>query len=346
MEKVELSMKHIQSVMYLGHKYQIDGCLKICSTFLMEHLTVNEMCRGYQMAIRYEQTDLKNFCLRRISMNAETVLKTDGFLECDWILLNDIVKFDKLLCRETTLLEACIKWGRNECERNDEKHFDEKSNIRKCLGGVIYEIRFREINWTEFGKHYVDSLKLYDCDELIEIDRIMKGENIISTKFNCSPRFNSVISNVSTLPPIECQRRSNKTSNYYILHNKVSLIFSSNKILAFVGFSVSCKPLNNNFRYDISVQRLDTKTQIVETLGQAGNEVNFTKPLIVHKNIKYKIHLDFSSNDTKVVSNSKFENKVELDNGATIIFHQDTTTEFNNVEKGVITHLYFRKIDF
>src|ERR1700753_3023718 len=103
LKEVKLSMKHIKNVMYLGKKYQMDDCLIVCSSFLKENLTIDETCMGLQLALYYEQDDLKEFCLRQIAVNTEEVLKSDGFLNCDWNVLSTIVRTDTLNCSESSL---------------------------------------------------------------------------------------------------------------------------------------------------------------------------------------------------------------------------------------------------
>lgn len=68
---------------------------------------MDEICLGYQLAIHYEQEELGAFCKRVICLlPTEEVLRTEGFLSCDWIVLMEIVK-SNVKCREAVLLEAC-----------------------------------------------------------------------------------------------------------------------------------------------------------------------------------------------------------------------------------------------
>lgn len=223
LNQVELSMQHIQGVMHLSKKYQIDECLEICSIFLKKNLTINEMCMGYQLALHYDQNDLKKFCRREICVNTRKVLISEGFLNCDWIVLNEIVKSVNFLCREADLLEACINWARNACKRN--KLNVNKENVRNQLKDVIYEIRFNQITFQEFTKFLINPQNPYDYDEVKVIMRIIANHNIGSTKFNCSNRFGSITWN--SLERIKCERLIiSKTLTEYNIPDLVSATFS------------------------------------------------------------------------------------------------------------------------
>lgn len=68
--------------------------------YLKDTMTNNDVISAYQLAIKFELDDLKRFCERKISANAEDVLRTDDFLNCDGILFQLIIKMDSLMCEE------------------------------------------------------------------------------------------------------------------------------------------------------------------------------------------------------------------------------------------------------
>lgn len=350
-KKVKLSLEHIRGVLHLGKKYQIEECLEICSTFLKENLTIDEMCMGYQLALHYDQTDLKKFCEREISMNAEAVLKSEGFLNCDHNVLIEIVKIEKLLCRESVLLEACVNWGRNSCKRN-KINADDKENIRSQLKDVIYKIRFKGISLNEFSKFFINSQNPYNDDELKDIHRIMEGEKTIMNKFNDSYRIDSLSWNGSAR--ISCKRWVDVACEEHNVPNIISTIFSSDKTLVLGAFGLYFRPFDQNICCVTSVERVDFETNIIKqfntkqisTKPKNGKYISFLKPVIIQKNIKYKIITDFTSNNIQFKSFNKLEPEVKLDNGAVITFHRDASTDFDNIEKGVITWLYFNEFCF
>lgn len=179
LKEVELSNEHIHSVIQMCDKYQVHEGVNICSMFLKENLTIDDICAGYQIAIRHHQDDLKDYCKQIVIENPERVFKSEGFLQCDWIVLNEIVKLDHLSCLEKLVLEACIDWAQNACRK--EKLPVEKENIRKLLKHSIYEIRFRHITLDELVD--INTKLVYNEDELYDIMSIMAKRSLPNTKF-------------------------------------------------------------------------------------------------------------------------------------------------------------------
>lgn len=251
MMEVELSMEHIQSVMYLGKKYEIVECMKVCSTFLKENATTNEMCLGLQLAMHYEQSDLKEFFKLQIGLNATDVLKSQEFLTCEWNVLNEIVRIDELLCRESTLLIACINWARNACERN-KLNANDKTNIRNQLKDAVFEIRFKQMSLLEFVQHLkMNPINPYSEEEMSEIMMIMANMSVNATNFNCLERLglNGISSNLDYL---KCNRIMEKIADYDV-PNVISTIFSSDNQLSFDKFSVYLKPCGKYIGYNCAI---------------------------------------------------------------------------------------------
>lgn len=338
-------MEHIQSVMHLGKKYQMDECLKYCTAFLMKNLTIGETCLGYQLAIHYDQHDLKKYCRDQIEINAEEVLKSDGFLNCDWNVLNDIVKSDHLNCREIVLLEACINWGQNACKRNQLNAGDEV-NMRNQLKDVIYEVRFNEISVVEFAKYLNDSQSIYNKDDLEDIIRILGRENLTSTKFNLSERFNPICSNSwNDSDKLVCEIIDVKRDAIeHNIPNIVSKIFSTNKWLILGSFALQFKDLIQDVC--ISMERNGSEIQSIQRFAKPKDNSNIVilpKPIVIRKDIKYKIQLNYSSNNKQLSRYYRMNQKVELENGSIITFHRDSSSDFNNVEQGAIDELHFNE---
>lgn len=351
LKEVVLSIEHIESVMTLCHKYEIDECLQFCSSFLMENLSIEELCFGYQLAMRYDLNDLKEFCKHEVSMNTEEILKTNGFLRCDWNVLNEIVENDKLNCREVVLLEACTFWARVSCEREGVNPNDNQ-NIRNQLKDVIYKIRFNRMSICEFLQ-YLNNWRPYgpyNYDEVADIRSITTKATLTSTKFNRSNRlFDSTPWNQSQR--FICIRFGVDDGDYYI-PSIVTTIFSSDRLLSLSEFNMYFKPYDEDFRCNITLKRWDTENEekmidnfYVESQQRFVSSIKLIKPIVIEKNIKYKIKLDFSTSGIQLRSCGKMKRTVQLENGATIRFHHDSSSEFNSVEKGVITWMYFREIN-
>lgn len=116
-------------------------------------------------------------------------------------------------------------------------------------------------------------------------------------------------------------------------------IFSSNKPLVFGGFYVSFKPWIENVLCVVSIERMDSGINVIDTFTNEicilqKRIIMLPKPIIVEENIKYKIQLIFPSN---IIQYHSLHQQVVLSNGATITFHE--------VGKSVIDCLYFNEIN-
>lgn len=350
LKELILSMQHIESVMYLCRKYEIHQCLKTCSTFLMENLSIDKMFFGLKLAIDYNQNDLKEFCQQKIATNTDEVLKSDAFLNCncDWNVLMEMVKSNVLSCRELVLLEACINWARNACKR--DKLNDNKENIREKLKNVIYEIRFKEIPMIELAIYLKNSYNPYNSDELEDITRLI-GQANINSAFNCSTRLNSS----KTIPwndtdKLICERWNESTPDYNV-SNSIATVFSSNKSLLFGEFGVYLKPFSQSVYCEILVEKMDGPKiidiftrQMSITEGDA-TAIALPKRVFIEENIKYKIQLNFWCSDFQLKSFGKLKQQIKLVNGAVITFHEDASSGFNNIERNVIVWLNFNEIN-
>lgn len=354
LKEIKLSKEHVQSVLYLCHKYQLDECATVCSEFLKKNLTIDQMCLGYQLAVRYERNDLKEFCRREICLNGEQIVKSEGFLNCDWNILSEMMKSFKFVCNESSLLEACIKWSENAC-RQKELDAGDKENIRNQLKDVIYNIRFNKISTSELATYLVNSLNSpYNGVELENIIRIIGGKET-NFNFNCSYRFDQF----PWVGRVDCKQYDGFVNEYTIPYT-VSSIFTANKMLTLRQFHVfrikehmdSADATSLKISCKISSEKVNFKPKTIEVFGEKSEPdalyqiffPTFPEPIIIEENIKYKIEIDFLSNAYK--SNFKMMEKVKLKNDIMITFYRDTSSDFDNLNKGVIPWLNFNEIDF
>lgn len=49
--------------------------------------------------------------------NAECVFRSEGFLEIDFNLFEQIISRETLIAHERTVFEAAVKWAKAECTR-------------------------------------------------------------------------------------------------------------------------------------------------------------------------------------------------------------------------------------
>lgn len=162
---IKLSAENIAEVMNLGKQYLLNECFTTCVESSKEMLTSENMCSGYELAILFEDDDLKKFCEEKISEHAEEVFRSSTFLTCGSNLLRRILQLNSLDCDETVVFDGCMKWAKASCIRKglDE---DNMQNIRSQLGDLLYEIRFGEMNMEKFYARYNLYENLFSKEDL------------------------------------------------------------------------------------------------------------------------------------------------------------------------------------
>lgn len=186
LDKVTLTPQNITEVINLVRQYGIERCMKQCIDFLKETLTNDDIFSGYQLAIQFDLLDLKHFCERKISGNAEEVLKSDGFLNCDGSLLHNILQLNSLVCEYIYLFDAIMSWAKKSCEKNS-LDAGEMTNLRKQLNGSMYLIPFRRMKFEDFAARNAEYSGLFTASELTDIIQIIASKKYKSEMFTTKP---------------------------------------------------------------------------------------------------------------------------------------------------------------
>lgn len=150
---VKLTSKNVAEVMNLCKQYMLNDCINACTDFCQGMLTMDNTCWGYELAILFEQDDLKEVCEQQISENPVEIFRLNSFLNCEQNLLCHILAMDSLNCEETVVFDGCIAWAKAACILNglNEKNM---RNLRAQLGDLFYEIRFKYMTLEHFYSRY------------------------------------------------------------------------------------------------------------------------------------------------------------------------------------------------
>ncbi|XP_031638057.1 BTB/POZ domain-containing protein 6-A-like [Contarinia nasturtii] len=150
LSSVRLTVGHKPRIMNLGEKYMLNVCKKACTELSKATLTMENMCLGYELAILFNQDDLKEYCEAKISENPMEFFKSQSFLDCEPNLLRYILQLDSLKCDESVVFDGCMAWAKTACIR---KGLDGNNmqNLRSELGDLFYEIRFGDMTLEMFN---------------------------------------------------------------------------------------------------------------------------------------------------------------------------------------------------
>lgn len=345
-DEVNLKVENIIEVMGLAHEYQMTECLEVCGKFWSQHLTIDDICWAYHWAIHYDVNGLQKFCERKISACPETVFKTNGFLECEHMILDRIVSLDSLSCFEISVLEACLDWARKACERNGSD-LTQSENLRNYLKGSLYKIRFGSIDTTEFAKFADTIQKLFDDPEdYEEMNRILDG------RFNLNPRSTDIftwnpIQNLTwelNIEPLDARN---------ILTSENSINFTTNQPLLLGGFD--CTQIHGNknnpdpceILYITIVEKYKNQSN---TLLHGKTSLNsktetfvdlYEEPIVMNPEYSYQIQLKMD----KCVEYSTSEVETQIKLGDKIIITIDTDEYETGINfSSAIKRFYFNAL--
>lgn len=137
-DAVNLTMDHIHDVVYLVKKYFVPQFLSICERFLLDSVTIENVCFSYALAVRFDLSDLKAKCEEIITQNSVAVFQTADFLECDKLILDHILKLQMLSCTELQVFDACMAWVKAASEQQKVS----RQVVMEHLGDLFFDIRF------------------------------------------------------------------------------------------------------------------------------------------------------------------------------------------------------------
>lgn len=181
--KIRLTLDNIATVMELAKNYGNDDHLFLCGLFLEHRLNNDNIVWGYNLAMRFGRTKMKECCEKKIAEHASVVLKSSKFLECERDLLEQIVQIDSLKCHEFEVLTSCLAWAKASAQR---KGFDSNDTqvLRRELGDLLYKIRFHSISMVDFSTVIGSYAGFFAADEFEHIIRMIANKEFQSDKFN------------------------------------------------------------------------------------------------------------------------------------------------------------------
>ncbi|XP_054290396.1 BTB/POZ domain-containing protein 6-like [Macrosteles quadrilineatus] len=118
-DKVDFeSCTHACTVYSAAMKYLLPYLEEYCIKYLRENITANSACELYEFSLFHDITDIKEMCLQVFQDNTSEVLKSAGFLECEFSTVLKIFEQNKLeLDTELQLFQGLQDWTEAEAAR-------------------------------------------------------------------------------------------------------------------------------------------------------------------------------------------------------------------------------------
>lgn len=353
--EIELTMENIEAVVHLTDKYDMLKYVNTCTEFLESQLTKDTIIWGYQLALSSDNENLKKFCEIEIETHSKDVIKSDTFLRCDKAVVENILKFNSLHCREIDLFEACVEWAETCCAR-DGLDQNNSGNVRRQLGELLHSIRFASITVEEIGMITTNERykALFNSEELRDFWGMKTVENFQPTVFKQTKRALKWNGNHDLV----CNLTHSADNGTYNINNRESTWFSTN-VPVILG-EVECTPLfgstfncniaiveysDHTFVADQSTKVLYSSVFYFDTIFRAGASVVLNQPIVIQPNKLYEIQMNsmesFSS-PSHPYHYSTWKSEVKLGEGVIIKLHQHPPNSGNH--RGIVSKLHFNTI--
>lgn len=231
LRRVKLTRENVEDVLNLGHMYNVTECVNACETFMINAMTDANVCRAYKWALQIGRVSpqdlkrLKKYCEAVISMNAKSILKSDGFLQCDEETLHEILKMETLRCTEGELFEAYLAWVKSKSSIQQDRL---TKNELMTFRDLINNIRFGAMSPQEFDA-IVSAHDIFDVDEYKEIIHILASKKYEPKIFSKNRKRRSDMISWSGERPLKCARKISKTTEPYFIKEVEKTVFSTNQ---------------------------------------------------------------------------------------------------------------------
>lgn len=323
-----ITMENVFEIINLAEKYEINWCMKYCTTFLQQNLTIDNVCQSYASAILFKNAELKVACVDLIVLNTENVLKTSDFLDCKLNVIESILEINWITCKESKLLEAIVRWAENICRQ--KKLTINSKHLRNELSTILHTIRFRSIDLIDFSDFIGKYSDFFSQQETNEIIHLMGSSDYESNVLNSQSRC-----------ILESRETSWRTSSAIVPNQRAwelnqlnvkSIIFITSKPLLLKEIhyeSINHRDMTMDsipmkidiFEYTFDEVKRLVSTNIVDFFVMSDkNIVGLTIPILIKPQMKYEIIDSCEFENDISFSERDCQNEYLLDNDANIQF--------------------------
>lgn len=348
---VQLTMENIEGVLNLAKQSMVDEFFHKSEQFLMDHQTIETMCRGYQLAILFDARRLEHFCERAICINAMDIMKSESFLGASYEIVHRILEMPALLCTEASVFEALIDWARTNCQNQNISN--DADNLRRQLQDLLYQIRVESLNDREFGGILYSHPNLFTKEEIQEMIFIRTHVKDFKPKlFTARPRLYQ--RDLDDCNLLTCNRFIGYEKGVERTELKIkqieSTIFSSNRPLLLRGFlygsrfgdiEIECIEKFNDPLALPWLQRTQKITYELEASDDPESKAKFHLPIVIEPNRKYELRLKLPQ--PSGYKRSLLQQVVEIQAGTMVQFYAADGEQY--ATHNVIRTLLFNPLD-
>lgn len=359
---IQLTMANIDGVLNLAKQSMVDDLFLECEQFLMDRMTIETMCHGYQLAILYDAKRLEQFCERAISINAMDIIKSGSFLTVNYGIVYRIVGMPTLLVwNEKCIFDACINWARAQtnCHHNQIPNDTAADGLRDHLQELLHQIRVESLTDLEFGSILHMHPNLFTMEEIQEMIFIRTHiKNFQPKWFKAQPRLYQ--RDLDQCQMLTCNRFiSFETGWQEDVALKIkrfeSTIFSSNQPVLLRGFlygsrfgdiKIECiEKCDETLALPLMLrERIQKIAYDSEACDGQMSKAKFHVPIVIESNQRYELRLELQQ--PSGYKRTFLKSSVQIDQDITIQFYAtDGETDANPVTHNIIQTLFFNSLN-
>lgn len=166
-------------LLHLSRNLDVKGLEAECFNFLINRLTLQDVCMVYEEARQSQRNDVKQMCAEKITENPN-IIQTSSFLTMSLDGLKEVLFMDDLPVDESVVFNSLMAWARQECGK---RSLDATSkNLKDVLGKTLFAVRFIWLT-DEFIGQVVAKSGLLDNEELSELLEVKLSGKFPSERF-------------------------------------------------------------------------------------------------------------------------------------------------------------------
>lgn len=178
MVHMTITWENVAGIMLLADKYNVQGCMDTCQSFLQQSRSIDDIFSVYELAVTYRRAELTEFCTNKMAIQPDAVLASNDFRCCSHNVLKSILEIGIVCFDPFDLFKACMQWAECACPEGSSAA-EKMNNCRKLLGDCFYLLPFRLMKLVDVANCIGIYKDLFTHDELADLVRMMVSKDPI-----------------------------------------------------------------------------------------------------------------------------------------------------------------------
>ncbi|XP_055306153.1 BTB/POZ domain-containing protein 2-like [Sitodiplosis mosellana] len=354
LKNVTVPMESIEDVIRLADYYDIKNHVSECAMLLVNNLSLDDICWGYQLAYFLHNDKLKEYCVKVISAFPLDIFKSNSFHQCNPVILQQILQLDSLNCNESDVFDACLSWAKNYCNQNGMDDSNAQ-NLKSALGECFELIRFGAMKVDEFTVHAKLYTGMFSDGELADLLFTTTTKDHVSNRFKRESRSKPAFKwHLNDQMICKLENTMSAKSNW--LNNNDYTYFSTNcpVLLGEVYFHRLQRQSNgsnepprvtmnikivehSDISFELSVGKTTLFNGPISYVKATESKILLNPPLLISPRKMYQITYDGSFSEYYYYESENSE--INVNENFTVKFH--TPNMAYGEKMGLVSRLYF-----